>query len=84
VVARSFDKVCSVDCASLTVDLSRRRCAFAGQWLNEGEILSLDGRSGDVFAGSVTVDVEKPNEALARVAGWRRARERPVLEPTNG
>jgi len=71
VVARQLNKPCVVGCAELKVDLSRRRCALAGQWLNEGEIVSLDGQSGDVFVGPVTVDVEKPKDALARVARWR-------------
>jgi pyruvate,orthophosphate dikinase len=84
VVARQLNKACIVGCSGLTVDLSRRRCALAGQWLNEGDVLSLDSQTGDVFAGPVTVEVEKPNGALMRVAQWRNARERSTPTTING
>jgi pyruvate,orthophosphate dikinase len=74
VVARQMNKPCVVGCAALTVDLSRRRCSLSGQWLAEGEVLSLDGQSGEVFVGPVTVEIEKPSEYLARVARWRASR----------
>jgi pyruvate, orthophosphate dikinase len=71
VVARQLNKPCIVGCADLKVDLSLRRCALAGQWLSEADIISIAGESGDVFAGAVTFEIEKPTEALARVAQWR-------------
>jgi len=75
VVARQLNKSCIVGCSALRIDLSQRRCSLAGRWLSEGEVLSLDGQSGKVFAGPVTVEVEKPTEALARVSRWRAAQQ---------
>ena len=72
VVARQLNKPCVVGCADLKVDLSLRRCALAGQWLSEGQVISIAGESGDVFAGAVTFESERPTEALAKVAQWRR------------
>lgn len=74
VVARQLNKPCIVACTGLTVDMSRRRCSLAGRWFTEGEVLSLDGQSGDVFAGPVSVEIERPTESLAQVARWRAAR----------
>lgn len=74
VVARQLNKVCIVGCEALAVDMRQRRCALAGQWFSEGDILSLDGESGEVFAGPVRIEVEKPTDCLARVAGWRADR----------
>ena len=74
VVARQLNKPCIVACPGLTLDMARRRCCLVGRWLNEGEVLSLDGQSGDVFAGAVTVELEKPAQWLAQVASWRAAR----------
>ena len=71
VVARQLNKVCVVGCEGLSFDLAQRRCAIAGRWLNEGEPLSLDGESGEVFAGPVHVVVDKPTEHLLRVARWQ-------------
>jgi pyruvate,orthophosphate dikinase len=74
VVARQLNKPCVVGCSGLTVDLSRRRCSLTGRWLAEGETLSLDGQSGDVFVGPVTVEIDRPSEYIARVERWRAAR----------
>ena len=71
VVARQLDKVCIVGCAGLTVDLAARRCCIGGVWMNEGDELSLDGNSGQIFAGTPQVVVEKPTDYLAQVARWR-------------
>ncbi len=75
VVARQLNKVCVVGCDKLSVDLALRRCTLAGRVFSEGEVLSLDGETGDVFAGPVAVTVEKPDAHLARVQSWRQARQ---------
>ena len=74
VVARQMNKPCIVGCPDLSVDLPQRRCSLAGRWLSEGEVLSIDGQSGDVYVGPVTVELEKPVEYVARVARWRASR----------
>ncbi len=56
VVARGMGKtaVCGVD--SLLVDTVARRMTTAdGQVINEGDVISIDGTSGEVFVGSVGV-----------------------------
>ena len=66
VVARQLGKVCLVGCDALAIDLAQRRCAFAGEWLAEGDVLSLDGLAGEVYAGAVEVLTERPIEYLER------------------
>jgi pyruvate,orthophosphate dikinase len=68
VVARQLGKVCLVGCDALVIDLAARRCAFAGEWLAEGDVLSLDGHNGEVYAGAVKVITERPLECLERAA----------------
>ena len=70
VVARQMNKVCLVGCDALSVDLARRRCSIGGKLFDEGEVISLDGETGQVIAGEVKVIVEKPAAWLAEVAGW--------------
>jgi pyruvate,orthophosphate dikinase len=70
VVARQMDKVCLVGCDALVVDPDGRHCTIAGETFAEGEILALDGHSGEVLAGEVKVEFERPAEALARLAAW--------------
>ncbi len=67
VVARQLDKVCLVGCDALVVDAEGRHCTLAGETFAEGEVISLDGHSGEVLAGEVKVEFERPVEALAKL-----------------
>jgi len=73
VVARQLDKVCLVSCPRLEVDAAAGTCTLAGETFREGDVLSLDGHTGDVIAGAVQVEIERPAAQLATVASWRRA-----------
>jgi len=79
VVARQLNKVCLVGCRDLVIDLANRRCALSGEWLGEGDVICLDGRSGQVFAGTPQLAIERPTAYLAEVAKWRNS-VRPVRE----
>jgi len=70
VVARQMDKVCLVGCDALVVDPDGRHCTIAGETFAEGDVLSLDGHSGEVLAGEVKVEFERPVEALSKLASW--------------
>jgi pyruvate,orthophosphate dikinase len=65
--------VCLVGCAALVVNPDGRHCAIAGETFGEGDVISLDGHSGDVLAGTVQVELERPIAALAKLAAWRAA-----------
>ena len=74
VVARQLDKVCLVGCGALSIDSAARRCTLGERSFGEGEMITLDGRGGLVFAGAVAAIDEAPRECLAEVAAWRMAR----------
>jgi pyruvate,orthophosphate dikinase len=77
-VARQFGKPAVVGAMSLDVDLENRRLrTAAGRVLNEGDWLSIDGTTGEVFAGelkTVVLDVADPHliELLRWADGMRR------------
>jgi pyruvate,orthophosphate dikinase len=71
VVARQLGKVCLVGCSSLHIDETRRRCSFGETSFAEGEVITLDGESGLVYAGAVPTLSERPETALAEVEQWR-------------
>jgi pyruvate,orthophosphate dikinase len=73
VVARQLDKVCLVARPDLQIDLDRRQCTIGGTLLHEDDILLLDGNTGAVHAGRLIPQTERPDQALAIIAGWRRA-----------
>jgi pyruvate, orthophosphate dikinase len=54
-VARQMGKVCVAGCEALTIDYSARtmRIADRSEVVKEGDFISLDGSSGEVFAGQI-------------------------------
>jgi len=59
VVARGLGKPCVVGCETLRVRARARAIEFGSSTLAEGDTLSLDGSTGDVFRGSIeTADSE--------------------------
>jgi pyruvate,orthophosphate dikinase len=73
VVARQLDRVCLVGCAELTVRLDQRRCVIGGRSFAEGDLISLDGESGAIYAGKVVVSSERPTEWVEQVRSWARS-----------
>ncbi len=76
VVARQLGKTCLVGCAGLEIDLARRCCRFGGLELAEGEPISLDGNTGAIYPGLLSVVQEMPERELAEVERWRRETRR--------
>ena len=74
VVARQLGKVCLVACPALSIDLERRVCRIGSQTFSEGDLLSLDGNDGAIYAGRLPVVTERPDGALAVVESWRDRR----------
>jgi pyruvate,orthophosphate dikinase len=71
VVARQLNKVCVVGCRDLRIAPDGRGCAVGEGEIREGEIVSLDGDSGRVYAGKLDVTREQPTEYLREVERWK-------------
>jgi pyruvate,orthophosphate dikinase len=71
VVARQLNKVCVVGCRELRIEPDGRGCRIGGQFIAEGDTVSLDGTTGRVYAGSVEVTREVPADYLAEVGEWK-------------
>jgi pyruvate,orthophosphate dikinase len=71
VVARQLGKVCLVGCAELQIDDVARSVTIAGTTLREGDLLTLDGNEGVLYAGAVQTEIEYPLELLSRLAALR-------------
>ena len=52
-VARSMGKPCVVGCGKLKVDYERKKCMADGITIREGDPITIDGSSGNVFVGEV-------------------------------
>lgn len=85
-VARQMGKVCVCGAADLEVDYKARTVKVAGKTFKEGDYLSIDGTSGEVFAGELKtapseiiqvlidkkLDPKKSNDYqnFAKLMGW--------------
>lgn len=78
VVARQLAKVCLVGCRDLRIDEVGRRCLLGSRRLHEGDVITIDGDHGFVYAGAVPCLRERPEADLATVAGWRRQPAEPA------
>jgi pyruvate,orthophosphate dikinase len=72
-VARQMGKPCVVGCDRTAVDIARRRAQFATSAVAEGEWISIDGDSGEVYLGRREVVTERPKDELAEVERWRQS-----------
>ncbi len=52
-VARQMGKVCVCAAEGLNIDYATRKLVVRGQAICEGDFLSIDGTTGEVFAGSI-------------------------------
>lgn len=70
-VARQMGKACVVSCAGLQVDPETQRASIDGKPIAEGDWISIDGGTGEVFFGQRDIVAERPQVALDEVAKWR-------------
>jgi pyruvate,orthophosphate dikinase len=64
-------KACVVSCAGLEVDVAAHRARIGGSPIDEGDWISIDGDTGEVFLGQREIVTERPQAALAEIENWR-------------
>jgi len=70
-VARQFGKPAVVGVAALDIDLETRKMQVNGRALQEGEWISIDGTTGEVFAGQVpTIQPDVSDPYLIKLLSW--------------
>ena len=70
VVARGMGKPCVAGCDALSIDLEARTASMNGTTLNEGDTLTIDGGTGEVIVGEVTLIEPEINQDFDTVLGW--------------
>ena len=60
-----------MSCAGLVVDAAARRAEIGGVPLEEGDWISVDGDTGEVFFGQREIATERPEAMLAEIETWR-------------
>ena len=76
VVARGMGRPCVAGCRDLVVDEAANRVGFRQAdsddivWLNEGEELTIDGATGEVFRGKIPTIRAELGGNFAKFLGW--------------
>ncbi len=70
VVARGMGTCCVSGCADIVMDEENKKFTLAGKTFNEGDYISIDGSTGNIYDGIIpTVDATIAGE-FGRIMGW--------------
>ena len=70
VVARGMGKCCVVGCDALRIDYNTRSMLVGTTELKEGERVTLDGSTGEVFLGEIATEPPQMDDTLEIFMGW--------------
>ncbi len=76
VVARGMGKPCVAGAESLKVDLQKKLFSVNGTTVKEGDLITINGSTGDVILGSVPMIEPAINKDLNQLLTWADARRR--------
>ena len=76
VVARGMGKPCIVGAGSLKVDYENRQFSVMGRIFHEGDIITIDGSTGRVYAGSVPMNQPEFSDHFNTIMAWANASRR--------
>jgi pyruvate,orthophosphate dikinase len=75
-VARGMGRPCIVGANEIHVDLKQRVFESNGARVKQGDEITIDGTTGQVFLGKVATIEPKPSAALKTILGWADKRRR--------
>jgi len=70
VVARGMGKPCVAGAEGINVDISLRQAKVGSNIIHEGDIITLDGASGDVYPGAIPTIEPDFSDELNILLGW--------------
>lgn len=70
VVARGMGKPAICGAEALKIDLKAKRFAVDGTVVQEGDVISISGSTGEIVVGEVPVITPEPSGHFATILGW--------------
>jgi len=74
VIARGLGKSCVVGCGAMFFDDNAQTVMIKGETFRQGDMITIDGRTGEVMAGALATVQTDEHEALDKVLAWADAR----------
>lgn len=70
IVARHMGKPAVVGCEALKIDLDAKTAVLGNTVLKEGDVISIDGATGAIYAGEVALVDPQIGDAFKEILGW--------------
>jgi pyruvate,orthophosphate dikinase len=70
VVARGMGKPCVAGCEALKIDLQREELSVGSTTLKKGDLISIDGSTGEVFKGGILTHEAKLSGEFKELLSW--------------
>ena len=70
VVARGLGKTCVTGARDIKIDINNKRFHCGGNFLTEGDIITINGENGDIFVGESPTIIPDLSESLKEIIGW--------------
>ncbi|MGB5951224.1 MAG: pyruvate, phosphate dikinase, partial [Ornithinimicrobium sp.] len=70
VVARGMGKPCVAGASNINIDVSGKTMTVGEQIFKEGDTITLDGSTGEVYAGALSLVPPQLNEDFSAIVSW--------------
>ena len=70
VVARGMGKPCIVGCSTLKIDNGNKQCSVNGKIVQEGDAITIDGSSGNVYIGNIPTIEPEVTSDFKQILEW--------------
>lgn len=72
VVARHLGKACITGCSRLEIDGEQQEIRVGSEVLHEGDWISMDGRTGNVYSGRFESRLQEEDPVVEKARSWAR------------
>jgi pyruvate,orthophosphate dikinase len=76
VVARGIGKPCVVGAADVQIDIGRRQFTVNNELVKEGDYITIDGSTGELYLGEVSTIDPEPNSEMEDLLQWADKKRR--------
>ena len=76
IVSRGMGKPCIVGCSDLKIDYDNNRCIANGITVIEGESITINGSTGEVYVGNVPTVEPKVTKDFQTILSWAQSKKK--------